>query len=139
MKNIAWLSCLLVLSPAAVALPASTPDYSGVYDCKGLDAHEGIYAGTVTLTRVPAQSAGGHGAYDFKLEVPGYGIYPGEAVAHGTQMAIHFALTDPSTKDFGTGIAAFKKNRQGRWTFEKYYYEPQFKGGNHGTESCVQR
>jgi hypothetical protein len=54
-------------------------------------------------------------------------------------MAIHFALTDPATRDFGTGIASFRKGRNGRWTFRKYYYEPEFKGGNHGTEACVQR
>lgn len=54
-------------------------------------------------------------------------------------MAIHFALTDPGTQDYGTGIASFKQNKQGQWSFSKYYYEPAFKGGNHGTEECVRR
>jgi hypothetical protein len=54
-------------------------------------------------------------------------------------MGVHFALTDQSTKDYGTGIATFAKGKKGKWVFEKYYYEPEFKGGNYGTERCVQR
>lgn len=71
--------------------------------------------------------------------MPGYGTYLGQAVAQGTQLAVHFALTDQSTKDYGTGIASFAKNDAGKWNFDKYYYEPEFKGGNFGTENCVQR
>ena len=88
---------------------------------------------------MPAQSTGRFGAYDFKLEVPGYGTYPGQAAAEGNKMGIHFALTDQTTKDFGTGIATFIKNKHGKWSFTKFYYEPEFKGGNYGTEACVQR
>jgi hypothetical protein len=54
-------------------------------------------------------------------------------------MAIHFALTDPTTQDHGTGIASFGRTKNGKWSFYKYYYGPEFKGGNHGTEFCVQR
>jgi hypothetical protein len=54
-------------------------------------------------------------------------------------MAIHFANTDPAANDFGTGIAAFSKSAAGKWTFSKYYYEPQYRGGNFGTESCTQK
>lgn len=119
--------------------PFNAPDFSGTYDCKGHDKSEGAYTGTVTLTLVPAQSTGPYGAYDFKLEVPGFGSYPGEAAAHGLDMAIHFANTNAETRDFGTGIARFKHGLDGKWTFHKFYYEPQFKGGNHGKEECVQR
>lgn len=137
-------------TPAAPPAPAASrpraaftgPDFSGVYDCKGEDDHEGPYTGTVTLERVASQSIGGHGAYRFLLDVPGYGRYPGHAAAHGMQMAIHFALTDPGTKDYGTGIATFRKVKAaggGKWSFRKYYYEPEFKGGNCGFEDCVQR
>ncbi|MFC0668369.1 hypothetical protein ACFSKY_13565 [Azotobacter chroococcum] len=115
------------------------PDFSGTYDCTGDDRHEGKYTGTVTLDLVREQSLGQYGAYGFKLEVPGYGSYLGQAAAQGTQLAVHFALTDQSTKDYGTGIASFAKNDAGKWTFDKYYYEPEFKGGNFGTEKCVQR
>lgn len=117
----------------------SGPDYSGVYDCTGNDDHEGKYTGTVTLELVPAQSFGSYGAYNFKLEVPDYGSYPGQAAAHGSQMAIHFALTDQSTKDYGTGVASFAKGKNGKWSFHKFYYEPEYKGGNFGVEDCVHR
>ena len=135
------LLCLLASTAVATARPATAtaPDFSGTYDCTGHDGHEGDYTGTVTLQRVPAQSTGVYGAYSFKLEVPGYGSYPGHAASRGTEMAIHFALTDPSTQDYGTGIASFKKGAGGKWSFTKFYYEPAFKGGNHGSESCRQR
>jgi hypothetical protein len=132
--------CLLVISPITNAKPAFTgQDFSGVYDCTGDDSHEGKYTGTVTLQLVPSQSLNNYGAYTFKLEVPSYGTYSGQAAAHGTNVAMHFALADQSTKDYGTGIANFKKNKAGKWSFSKYYYEPEFKGGNYGSEKCTLR
>ena len=129
-----------LIAASVEARPAFTgPDFSGTYDCTGNDDHEGKYTGTVTLRLVPAQSFGEYGAYNFKLEVPGYGSYPGQAAARGKQMAIHFALTDQSTKDYGTGIASFSKGKNGKWSFHKFYYEPEFKGGNFGLEDCVLR
>lgn len=140
MKKLMLGLSVLAFSTLGVAKPAfKGPDFSGQYDCTGHDDHEGDYTGTVTLELVASQSFGEYGAYRFKLDVPGYGSYPGQAAAQGTSMAIHFALTDPSTKDYGTGIASFKKNKAGKWTFNKYYYEPEFKGGNFGTEACTQR
>jgi hypothetical protein len=100
---------------------------------------EGKYTGTVTMELVPSQSLNNYGAYKFKLEVPNYGTYLGQAAAHGNNVAMHFALTDQSTKDYGTGIANFKKNKVGKWSFSKFYYEPEFKGGNYGTEECTLR
>ncbi len=124
----------------SIAKPAFTGhDFSGVYDCTGDDSHEGKYTGTVTMTIVPSQSLNQYGAYQFKLEVPDYGTYLGQAAATGTHAAMHFALTDQSTKDYGTGIASFKKNKAGQWSFSKFYYEPEFKGGNYGIEQCTQR
>lgn len=114
------------------------PDLSGTYSCTGDDTQEGPYTGIVTLALVPDQSVGDHGAYTFKLEVPGYGAYPGHAAGQGKTLAIYFANTDPSTKDYGTGLATFKKNNKGKWAFRKFYYEPEFKGGNHGFERCTQ-
>ena len=133
------MSTLIACCAHAAPPPYTGPDFSGTYDCTGEDSHEGPYKGTVTLALVRAQSTGAYGAYEFKLEVPGYGAYPGEAAAHGMEMAIHFANTDPKTQDFGTGIARFSRSKAGNWTFHKYYYEPQFKGGNFGTEDCVHR
>lgn len=139
LKPFVFAVAALVSASAGAKLAFTGPDFSGVYDCKGSDDHEGPYTGTVTLELVAAQSFGEYGAYNFRLEVPGYGAYPGQAAARGKQMAIHFALTDQSTKDYGTGIATFAKNKGGKWTFSKYYYEPEFKGGNFGVEDCVQR
>jgi len=132
--------CLSTVATISTAKPAFTgQDFSGVYDCTGDDGHEGKYTGTVTMTLVPSQSLNDYGAYKFKLEVPSYGIYSGQAAAHGSNVAMHFALADQNTKDYGTGIANFKKNKTGKWSFSKYYYEPEFKSGNYGTEACTQR
>jgi hypothetical protein len=125
--------------PAHAVQPFTGTDYSGVYDCTGNDAKEGEYTGTVTLQLNQEQSSGAYGAYDYKLVVPDYGSYPGQAVALGKTLAVHFALTDSRSKDYGTGIATFTKNKKGKLTFHKFYYEPEFKGGNNGIEDCVRR
>jgi len=149
MKTITTLAAAGLLSfsnwcvaaePAKVQppLPFTGIDYSGVYDCKGVDSHEGEYTATVTLTRNKAQSSGAFGAYEFRMEVPNYGTYLGQAVSNGRHIAIHFALTDPAPKDYGTGLAiATPKGK--KQSFRKFYYEPEFKGGNFGNEECVQR
>lgn len=131
---------MLSATSIANAKPAFTgEDFSGVYNCTGDDSHEGKYTGTVTLELVTSQSLKQYGAYKFKLEVPEYGTYLGQAAANGTNVAMHFALTYQSTKDYGTGIANFKKNKAGKWSFSKFYFEPEFKGGNYGTEECTHR
>jgi hypothetical protein len=140
MKRMIFLAVLFSLTlPAHAAQPFTGKDYSGVYDCTGSDFKEGAYTGTVTLQLNPEQSSGEYGSYDFKLVVPDYGSYPGQAVSLGKTLAIHFALTDSRSKDYGTGIATVAKNKKGKLTFHKFYYEPEFKGGNHGVEDCVQR
>jgi hypothetical protein len=138
MKKVFLGVLLLTMAGLAQAKPAFTgQDYSGVYECTGLDAHEGKYTSKVTLAIKPAHSSGNYASYDFKLEVPGFGVYLGQAAANGNNLAMHFALTDPTTKDYGTGIATIKKNKQGKLSFHKFYFEPEFKGGNTGTEDCV--
>jgi hypothetical protein len=140
MKNFLATLMLFACSGLAQARPAFTgPDYSGVYECTGVDAHEGKYTGTVTMKLVPEQSVGNHGAYRFKLEVPGFGAYLGHAVSEGDKLAIYFALQDQSTRDYGTGIATIRKSKDGKWGFRKFYYEPEYKGGNTGTEECIRR
>lgn len=131
--------CLLSVLGVAHANPKfSGPNLSGAYSCEGDDAHDGKYTAKITLQLIPEQSIGHNGAYSFKLESAGYGVYTGHAATQGTTAAIYFANTDPSTKDFGTGIATFKKNSKGKWAFKKYYYEPEYKGGNYGFETCTQ-
>ena len=128
------------LSFAANKTPSLTgPDFSGVYACKGLDAHEGEYKGKVTLKLKKEHSQAQYASYDFLLEVPGFGKYPGHMAANGLSAAMHFALEDQSTHDFGTGISEFSKNAKGQWQFHKFYFEPQFKGGNSGFEDCVKQ
>jgi len=140
---LARLLLSLPLATASLALAADTipgqTDYSGMYDCTGIDAHEGEYTGTVTIKRVAAHSTNSHNSYAFELAVPDYGTYLGQAVSQGTQMAIYFALTDPTTRDFGTGLATFASDAEGNTVFDKFYYEPEYKGGNTGTEHCVLR
>lgn len=140
MKLMATLLGMLLGASLAHAAPAfNGPDYSGVYDCTGVDGHEGKYTGIVTMNLVRAQSSGVHGAYSFKLEVPGFGAYLGHAVSEGDKLAVYFALQDQSTKDYGSGIATIRKNKEGRYAFRKFYYEPEYKGGNTGSEECVQQ
>lgn len=138
-KIVAMLAMSLCWSIAQAKPDFTGKDYSGVYECTGVDGHEGKYTGTVTMSLVPEQSQGDHGAYKFKLEVPGFGAYLGHAVSEGDKLAIHFGLQDPTTKDFGTGIATVKKDKRGRLSFHKYYYEPEYKGGNTGVEDCVKK
>jgi hypothetical protein len=141
MKQLAIILALGFLAGTTQAAPApfTGQDVSGVYDCKGLDSHEGPYDGVVTMQLIREQSTGEYGSYSFKLEVPGYGTYLGHAAVRGQHAAIHFALTDPAPKDYGTGIAEFSTNEAGKLTFHKFYYEPEFKGGNYGMEDCAQR
>jgi len=138
MKHLAILPFLFACLAAPVQAASRVPDFSGTYECNGDDGHEGPYTATATLRLVKAHSRGEHRAYSFKLEVPG-GAYPGHGVARGREMAIYFANLDPAFKDYGTGLARFWRNKAGKWVFSKYYYQPEYKGGNHGTETCVQR
>jgi len=115
------------------------PDFTGVYACTGRDAHEGDYKGKVTLKLKKQHSQAQYASYDFLLEVPGFGKYPGHMAANGLNAAMYFALEDQSTQDFGTGISQFSKNAKGQWQFHKFYFEPQFKGGNSGFEDCVKQ
>jgi len=140
MKKLASIVAALMFTGVAQAKPAFTgQDFSGIYDCIGDDAHEGKYQGTVTMTLNREQSLGQYGAYAFKLETPDFGVYLGEAAADGNKVAMHFALDEANTLDHGTGIATIKKNKQGRLSFRKFYYEPEYKGGNYGMEDCVKR
>ncbi len=107
----------------------SYTDFSGVYTCTGDDAHEGKYSGTVTMKLKPEHSKGPYASYDFKLEVPGYGTYLGHAAANGNVAAMHFALTDQTTKDYGTGIAQFKWTSRASCIFINFILSRNLKAG----------
>lgn len=135
--------CLLFSSMACFANAQTSytgPDFSGQYTCTGEDRHEGQYQGEVSMQLQAQYSSGEYAAYVFELSVPGYGKYPGHAAGYKNNLAIYFAHTEHShNQDFGTGIATFSKNAQGKWSFRKFYYEPEFKGGNTGFETCTQK
>jgi len=138
LKVLAFAFLLLAAACAHAQSAYTGPDYSGTYQCTGKDKADGDFTGKVTLTLNRKQSTGGYGAYDFTLEAPPFGKYVGEAAAQGRQMAMRFANTDQKDKDYGTGIATFSRAK-GKWKFSSYYYEPEYKGGNYGTEECVQQ
>lgn len=135
---------LLLVSSMALANNPFVLDFSGVYDCKGKDAHEGAYTGVVTMKKQENHHVEVYSSYDFTLEVPGYGTYQGHAAAQGNFVAVHFALPmadglyGGKEQDYGTGIAQFKLVDK-KWQFKKFYYEPDYKGGNTGIEICTQR
>ncbi|MFT5452541.1 MAG: hypothetical protein ACI9N9_002034 [Enterobacterales bacterium] len=138
-KILIFINLILLSSITYAQADFSGIDYSGTYSCTGEDSHEGKYTGTVIIKLIVNQSYKKYGAYSFTLIVPEYGTYLGQAAAHENTMAAHFVLEDQSTKDYGTGIITFEKNSEGKWTFEKFYYEPEYKGGNYGIENCIQR
>jgi hypothetical protein len=68
MKKLLWIIATLLFSQIAHAEAKYTgQDFSGVYDCTGVDAKEGKYKGTVTMKLAP-ESYDKYGFYAFKLE-----------------------------------------------------------------------
>lgn len=136
-----WL--ILMMSLVSLTIQAEQIftgiDYSGVYDCKGQDGHAGDYTGVVAMQLKPAHSRGPYASYDFKLEVPGYGEYPGYAAGFGQHLSVYFALKDPATGDFGAGLVEFSSDAEGKTRFHKFYFQPEYEGGNTGLEDCVRR
>lgn len=135
------IAAVALSSSFAFAEPAvfTGTDFSGTYNCTGNDQHDGKFTGAITLTLVPTQSTGEYGSYSLKFEAVGFGGYTGYAAARGNNMALYFANTDASTKDFGNSIVTLRKNKNDKWQFESFYYEPEYYGGNYGTEFCEMR
>ncbi|MBM6445074.1 hypothetical protein ACX3YC_00495 [Pseudomonas mohnii] len=132
------VSIAFISAPAWAAQPPFTgTDYSGHYVCTGKDSHIGDYEGVVDLKLNPEQSTGEYGAYNFTLTLADNARYNGFAAAHLNSLAIYFAYTDPAPKDYGVGIAKVVSTPEGKVSFTKYYYAPQYQGGGHGMETCV--
>lgn len=149
---IKWLIYFLLMVTSCAVGAKSLPehsknytDFSGVYDCTGNDAHAGKYTSTVTMILKPAHSKGPYASYDVQFTVPDDGVYRGHAAANGNVAAMHFVLPQDGndyggkTQYFGTGIAKFKINANGKLSFHNFYFEPLFKGGNTGVENCVKQ
>jgi len=133
-------SLAFVSLPALAAPPPFTgTDYSGHYQCTGMDSHIGEFKGTVDMKLNPEQSTGPYGAYSFTLTLTDNSLYNGFAAAQETSLAIYFAHTDPALKDYGVGIAQVGTSADGKVSFTKYYYGPEYEGGGHGMETCTRQ
>jgi hypothetical protein len=122
---------------AAELKPFTGQDLSGIYTCTGDDAHDGAFKAKVTLSIDKKHSYERYGSYSYRMDVDGFGTYLGVLAASGDAAAITFANEDVSKKDYGTGIAKIEKTRDGKVKFDKFYYQPEYQGSNHGLESCV--
>jgi hypothetical protein len=124
-------------SGAAELKPFTGQDLSGIYTCTGDDAHDGAFKAKVTLSIDKKHSYERYGSYSYRMDVDGFGTYWGVLAASGDTAAITFANEDVSKKDYGTGIAKIEKTKDGKIKFEKFYYQPEYQGSNHGMENCV--
>ena len=147
-KCVCFLALLsLFFGQSTYANTTDALNLAGTYHCSGYDARDGGYQNaTVTLTLNAEQSdfTANYGAYGFTLTLEDGARYVGEAAASGNSLAIYFENTASTTigrSDHGIGIAVVThdKNIEGKATtiFHKFYYEPKYKGGNNGTETCV--
>jgi hypothetical protein len=142
------IACLIVGVSAILSIPAwaadnpkshTRDDLSGIYSCTGNDGHDGKYTATATLKLDRKNSHAHYASYAFTLQAEAYGKYLGTAVARGDIMAVTYANTSPKMKtDYGTGLATIS-SKNGKISFHKFYYEPEYKGGNTGTEDCTKR
>jgi len=112
-------------------------DLSGEYTCTGEDQKDGKFEATMTLTLDKEHSNETFAGYKFQLKAHDGTLYSGSATGNSANLAITFNNNDVSKKDFGTGIGKVVKNKSGKIQIEKFYYEPEYKGGDHGTEICV--
>lgn len=134
---------LAAVSSHAEALQAKrTPfngtDLSGVYACVGNDIHDGDGASTLTLTLDSKYSSGKSGAFKATV-VAGPVTYSGSVVSNGKQLAMDFANSDLSKKDYGVALGTVKNVGKGKFRIQKFYYEPEYSGGSNGFELCTSK
>lgn len=140
MKKIALKIAMLSMAGLVQAdpKPAFTgQNYSGVYDCKGDNDKVGEYEVTIALKINRVSSYGKFGAYNYEMTTVNAVTYIGQAIAEGNMIALSFPLKNGLNVDHSIGIAKMVKNKQGRWSFRKHYYEEDNSGGNYGSEYCV--
>lgn len=122
---------------AQAPAPFTGADYSGRYECTGQDKHIGNFKGVVDMKLDAKQSTGKYAAYTFTLTLEDKSRYEGMAAGTSDTLGIYFAHTDPALKDFGVGVAQVTPTPEGKVSFVKYYYGPEYEGGGHGLEHCV--
>lgn len=142
MKKLAVIAAMLLVNPMVHAEPKPKPaftgqNYSGVYDCKGSNDKVGDYEVTISLKINRVSSYGKYGAYTYEMTTVNGVTYIGQAIADGNQIALSFPLKSGLNVDHSIGVAKMVKNKQGRWSFRKHYYEEDNSGGNYGSEYCV--
>lgn len=137
-----------VISAAPIAADSADKlAISGTYICYGHDMHDGGYQNTLltlTLDAKDSDFANNYGAYHFKLNDPDGDIYLGEVAASGNSAAVYFANTNPKEpNDHGVGIAVITHDKdstnKATTVLHKFYYEPTYKGGGNGSETCVKQ
>ncbi|OAM53055.1 hypothetical protein A7981_06435 [Methylovorus sp. MM2] len=138
MQRLVLALVALLITNITYAQPAFTGvNYSGLYDCKGNNEQVGDYSVVVKLRLNRISSYGKFGAYYYEVETENSVLYAGQAAVDGNRMAISFNLSEKRSAEHSTGIATMKKNPQGRWSFQKLYYESDDSGGIYGKETCV--
>jgi len=140
MKRIALAVLLFSIAAAAHARPAFTgKNYGGVYSCSGSNELIGDYDVTVTLKLNRISSHGRYGTYDYETETTNSNTYAGQAIADGNRLAISFRFNGKNINGrfFCIDTATTEKDKHGRWSFRKDYYEPDDNGGNYGHEYCT--
>ena len=118
---------------------AGINNFSGTYNCRGVDAKEGELFRTVTMEIQPNHSDGDYVSYEFILDDPQFGLYKGFASANGMDVAIYFALDDKANQDYGVGVAKFTRSSKGTYKFHKFYYKPGYEDGKTGIENCIRQ
>ena len=89
--------------------------------------------GTVTLALEPAHSQGRLGAYRPRWKYPTM-VPSWSCGSRWPPDGIYFANTDLAPRDFEPALPAPAATRPAKWTFTKFYHEPESAGRNHGTE-----
>lgn len=148
------LKRLLIIGVAGItvnqigyALTIQATSVAGTYQCQGYDAHDGGYQDatlTLTLDKKDSDFTNRYGAYHLKLVEKDGAEYLGEAVASGNTLAVYFKNTATSMPtDNGVGLATVThdKDINGKIStvFHKFYYQPDYKGGGNGSETCVKK
>ena len=134
---------LIAMNSYAATTPAKrTPftgvDISGVYACVGNDAHDGDFTSIMTLSLDSKYSSGKSGSFKANVEA-GPVSYIGSVVSNGKQLAMDFANTDLSKKDYGVALATVSSSAKNKFKIEKFYYQPAYSGGSNGFETCTMK
>lgn len=136
-KKALSLMILLLSAPTTHAMPPFTGDnFSGVYLCKGSNHSVGEYEVLVTLKLNEVTSHDIYGVYDFSTESNHQATYIGQILAKKNQFSMTFKLLNAADNTYSTGMGAFNKLDNKRWSFGMTYYEPDGSGGNFGRDQC---